>query len=340
MLPRFVNAVLSVLVLALLSAESIVWAQDCSDRERTVKRLRASIKADQDSIQRLNPMLTADELKSWADATEWERQDILKTSLGSAISTLVDGLADKVISAPENALKPMDIAGYHLPNGIGSLGTGQANAIIGILRRKGLNQTIKGKIIVSSIRELSSVSKKKGTLQFINQLAKTAKVLKGASEVQNSDDSVETMGALLQLVADLAGRGDFTVGLGTALFQGAKNEFEAYYISSAIGGLTDTSESQLDAVKSLDAKIQRDVQLLKLAQAHLEVCTNAKTSGEPLNPDIGRHSSQCPDYAQVKVCLETYLKCSETCKSPMLGAPCGSCSSDYRRCESAAYDCK
>jgi len=112
------------IIVALLAFSLSNWAraQDCSGQRTVVDRLRARVKADQSQIQRLNPTLTANELDRWANAAEQERQQILKKSLVSAISTLADGM----LSAPENVLKPMNLAGHHLPRGIGSLGTAQA----------------------------------------------------------------------------------------------------------------------------------------------------------------------------------------------------------------------
>src|ERR1019366_6563697 len=107
----------TLVLVALLGFPSVsIWAADCGSKQQIIDSLRARIKADQNAIRQLNPRITADELDKWAAATEAERQDILKRSIESTLSVLLDGLVDKVLSAPETALKSWNIAGYHLPN--------------------------------------------------------------------------------------------------------------------------------------------------------------------------------------------------------------------------------
>jgi hypothetical protein len=262
------GAVLAVfLIFAVLDT---IRADNCDAQQKAIDSLRVRIKADQNAIRQLNPGLSATELSNWADATEAERQAILKKSIESGISTLADGL----LSAPENALEPMDIAGYHLPNGIGSLGTGQANTIIGRLQRSGASNTLYSKAVIGSLRELRRISGKTGSLEYLKVLSKVGSALKDTAEMGASDETVGSAAAFFQLVADLAGKGDFAVQLGSALFQGAKNEFDAYFISSAVSSLKSASESQLNALKALGANLQRDVQALQNAKAKLDTCIN------------------------------------------------------------------
>jgi hypothetical protein len=262
-----------VLLMWLLSGSSTLWAQNCSAQTATVASLRSKINADQDGIRRLNPGLTADELNRWADAAEEERQRILKDTLEASISTFADWL----LSAPENALKPMDIAGYHLPNGIGSLGTGQANAVIGRLKSLGVNSnTVLGTTLLGAIRDLSQISGKTKSLEYLGALSKVASTLKDTAEMGASDESTESAAAFLQLVADLAGKGDFAAQLGTALFQGSKNLFDAYLISSAVGPAATTAQSQLEALKVLSALLERDVQALQKAKGQLDACSQKR----------------------------------------------------------------
>jgi len=105
----------------------------CTTQQDAVASLRARITADLDKIRGIKIGVTADELDQWASAADEERHHILVQGIESGISALAGG----VQSTSENTLKPMDVAGYHLPSGIGSLGTGQANAIIGHLRAWG-----------------------------------------------------------------------------------------------------------------------------------------------------------------------------------------------------------
>jgi hypothetical protein len=121
-------------------SEEAVWTgereaehQDCATAQRTVDLLRSRVEADQDRIQRLDSGLTAEDLHSFATATDQERHRILIQRLKVAVGTLAQG----ILSASENAVKPMDIGGYHLSKGIGSLRSGQAEAIINRLRSQG-----------------------------------------------------------------------------------------------------------------------------------------------------------------------------------------------------------
>ena len=151
-------------------SEEAVWMgerqadnQDCATAQMTVDHLRSRVEADQDRIQRLDSGVTADDLNSFANATGEERHHILIQSLEVGISTLAQG----ILSAPENALKPMDIAGYDLPKGIGSLRTEQAGEIISRLRSQGVNSPV----IFKALQNLSRVSGKTGTLEFTNVLS-------------------------------------------------------------------------------------------------------------------------------------------------------------------------
>ena len=146
-------------------SEEAVWTgerqgdvQDCVTAQRTVGLLRSRVEADQERIQGLDSGVTADDLKSFATTTDEERDDILVHNLKLGVGTLAQG----ILCAPENALEPMDIAGYHLPKGIGSLKTGQAEAIISRHRSHKVNSPA----IFKALQNLSRVSGKAGTLEF------------------------------------------------------------------------------------------------------------------------------------------------------------------------------
>ncbi len=187
-------------------SEEAVWTgerqagrQDCATAQNAVDLLRSRVEADQDRIRGLDMGVAADELNSFANAAGEERHQIVVQSLKSGVSAL----AGEIQSAPENALKPMDIAGYHLPNGIGSLGTGQAKAIVGRLRSQGVDSPV----VFEALQTLSRISGKAGTLEFTNVLSEVASKLKGTAEMGSSEDSVENTAALFQLAADLTGQG-------------------------------------------------------------------------------------------------------------------------------------
>jgi hypothetical protein len=193
----------------------------------------------------------------------------------------------------------MDIAGFHLPNGIGSLGTGQANTIIGRLQRSGASNTICGQATIGAIRALSGVSDKIGTVEYLNALSKVASSLKDVAELGASDDTLENSASLFQLVADLAGKGDFAVQLGSAIFGGARNEFDAFFISLTVGSLAKASLSQLSAVKAISARLTHDVQALQAAKAQLAACQSKPTPRQnsiegsmPTDIEACRHANE------------------------------------------------
>lgn len=280
-----------------------ILANDCSDQLKAIDALRVKIQTDQNAIRRLNAGLAADELNNWADASEEERRKILKNTLTTGISTLADGL----LSAPENALKPMDIAGYHLPNGIGSLGTGQANAIIGRLQSQGVANTRYGEALVSAVRKLSQTSNKIGSVEYVKALSTVASGLKDAAEMGASDETVDSAAAFFQLVADLAGKGSFAVQLSTALFQGGKNLLDAYLISTAVGPLAQAAESQLNALKILSANLQKDVQSLQSLKS-ITSCKDADISSIlGINPDAVAAMKRCNEIAQTMVARQAEL---------------------------------
>jgi hypothetical protein len=252
-------------------SEEAVWTgerqvdfKDCVTTQRTVDLLRSRAEADQDRIQRLDSGVTAEDLISFPTTTDEERHHILIRRLKVAVDTLAQG----ILSAPENTLKPMDIAEYHLPKGIGSLKTGQAEAIISRLRSHGVNSPA----ISKALQNLSRVSGKVGTVEFTSVLSEIVSDLKRTEEMDSSEDSVENTGALFQLAADLAGQGSAAAAVGSALFQGAKNEFEAYLIASAVGSLASISESQIKALKVYGNQLEKDVQALEHAKSQVGGC--------------------------------------------------------------------
>ncbi len=250
-------------------SEEAVWTgerqadfQDCVTAQRTVDLLRSRVEADQDRIQRLDSGVTADDLKSFAATADEERDDILVHNLKVGVSTLAQG----ILSVPENALKPMDIAGYHLPKGIGSLKTGQAEAIISRLRSHGVNSPV----IFEALQNLSRVSGKAGTPEFTNVLSEVVSVLKGTAEMDSIEDSVENTGALFQLVAALAGQGSVALDIESALFQGDEDELLGYLTASAV--LAGPSESQLKALKVYGNQLVKDVLALEDAKTRASGC--------------------------------------------------------------------
>jgi hypothetical protein len=131
--------------------------QDCATAQETVNLPRPRVEADQDEIQPLNTGVTADEANSFANADEVARHILIQSLRSGA-------LAEGILSAPQDASKPMDIPGYDLPNGIESLRTGERKAIIGRLQSEGVDSPV----VFEAVQTLSRTSGKTGTREYTN----------------------------------------------------------------------------------------------------------------------------------------------------------------------------
>ncbi len=259
-----------------------VWADDCASERQSVTSVRSVAKADLDSIRRLKVGLTVEDLNDWAETTDDKRSAILKRSLLMAGAHLMTFVSD---GAAEAATKPMAIAGYPLPNGLASLGTGQANTIIGTLQRSGAAESVSGKALVTAIRMLSQAREKKKLIEILPDISA---LLTAGFEAQASESFSETAGIAFQLAADLAGQGQVAIAIGRALFHGGSDLWEAYIISLSVTAMSSSNESQLNALRVLAGQLKRHVQALQAAKAKLQACGEQSTSQNATFPtDIG-----------------------------------------------------
>ncbi len=319
---------------------SALAAGQCTTQQNAVASLKSTVKADQDRIRRLNTGLTANELEDWARASEDEQRRILVQSLTDIATTLWGGIVDQGSElAKEAALQPMDILGYHLPNGVGSLGTGQAGAIIGALESRGItSDTALGWALTESIRQAGLVRDKAKAIEILSHVPQT---LIDTNELTNSKESVDAAGAAFQIVADLAGKGDAAAAIGTALFKGGKNWWDAYMTSLAVGPLAKASESELKALQVYGARLEGHVDALQDAESQLEACkgTNNPTQQTPAVTATPAAPSQ-QEYQQAmkraydtaQRCLAALNACLRPCETVECVQSCGNCDR-----EDAAY---
>lgn len=247
--------------LATLAANYLtpVLATTC-DQSPQLRIARMNLKNDQDALRKLRPGSSSIDLEQWATDSEEKRSKVLRDAFKNAASALLDGLLD----APKSVLEPMNIAGYDLPNGLASIGTGQANAIIGRLRSQGITEaTPQGRLFMNAIRRVGSISGKRGTLEHADDWAHVFKDLKAAAELEDADDPSDSIAAVFQLAAAAAGVSGFSLSVGNALFSGSKNLLDAYVIASAVQPLDKSSTAQLQAVQSLSKKLERDVAVVR-----------------------------------------------------------------------------
>jgi len=259
--------VLEVMLMVGIATDAII-PRDCGAQQQQVSNARLQIKKDQNSLARLNLSITAGELEQWSSAAEEERQHILIETLKSGVSTFADEILTESNLAARRALRPMSIAGYDLPRGLASLGTGQTAAIIKRLQQMGADSPA----LIASLRYASEISGKAAKLESAGDFSRLAQQLKDAAMGIQSEDSAETAAALFQIAAGLAGKGEFAVAIGNALFEGSKNQFDAYIMSSAVDTLSDAVDLDLRAVNLLTQHIKQDVEQLQKAKRELETC--------------------------------------------------------------------
>ncbi len=248
-------------VLALLSypLEASAGTDPCPAQLQAMELLRSRIKSDQDAIKRLNIGITQRELDDAADIAESGR----KAAMLAAALSLLDGF----LNTPEAALETKTIAGYKLKNGLGSIGTGQANVLIGRIRAQG---GVK-EALIPLLRELSQISEKTSKFEYLRALSRAASALKSTADLGAGENSLEEAEALFGLAAAIAAPADLAVSLASAIVNSAKNQTQIYLMAKSIDQLTNTAESQLKALKVLSAKLQTDVQTLQRFSA-ADIC--------------------------------------------------------------------
>ena len=97
--------------------------EDCATAEDTINLPRSRVEPEPGQNPGTQHGVTADEADGVVNADQASRHRILIQRLRGG------ALTEGILFAPEDGSKPMDIAGYHLPNGIKPLGTGEGKAI-------------------------------------------------------------------------------------------------------------------------------------------------------------------------------------------------------------------
>ena len=296
-MPRQISPLLrtafQVLIVVILSCPSLMAAPgtDCVAKQQALTSAKSRIKADQNSIRQLNAGATASDLEKWANAADEERREVVKDSIVNSLGIVADGLMVST-DAAKDAVKPMNIVGIYLPHGVGSLGTGQANLIIGRLQRLG-STSPQVQTLIDNVRVLSSFQNKTETLEFAAKVHGIASAYKEGTDFGEnlkgalSSDPVKVAAAGLQLVSGLAGKGaTISVDVGEALFTGIEHLTDAYLISSIINNLSnpsgkqDITEAQLASLKALARKLEHDVKAFHDAEAQMGNCQSCEEDRE------------------------------------------------------------
>jgi hypothetical protein len=285
--PPVVRATCQALIVLILSSPSLMAmpGDDCAAKQQALTSAKSRVKADQNSIRKLNAGATASDLEKWANAADEERREVLKDSIVNSMGIVADGLLTST-DAARSALKPMNISGVYLPHGVGSLGTGQANLIIG--RLQGLGSTSSQvQTLIENVRVLSTFQNKTETLEFAAKVHDIASAYKESTDFAtnltdaSSSDPVKVAAVGLQLISGLAGKGaTISVDVGEALFTGVEHLTDAYLISSIVNNLSSPTENQLAGVKVLGRKLERDVKALQKAKAQLGNCHSCEEDAD------------------------------------------------------------
>lgn len=144
------------------------------------------------------------------NAKEGKKKAILAATL-----SVLDGF----LSVPEAALGTKSIAEYKLKNGLGSIGTGQANTIIKKIRAQGGPK----QALIPLIRKLSEISDKTATLEYLALLSKAASVLKSVAELGASDNSLDAANDISLEEAEARSRGTLSAKANDTMFVGSNS---------------------------------------------------------------------------------------------------------------------
>jgi len=235
-------------------AVGMTLAQDCSTQRASLANAEAKVKQDVNSIRMLKAGITSQDLEDAVNQSEEGR----KQAILGAISALLDG----ALSTPDAALNTNSISGYRLKNGLGSIGTGQATKLIGMIR----NESGAKQALIPVLRSLSQMSGKTETLEYLDLLSRAASSLKSTAELGAPGNTLEESEALFGLAAAIVGRGDIAVSVASSIVNTSYAQTEIYLLSKSINQLTSLNESQLQSLRILSAKLNRDVQDLKTAR--------------------------------------------------------------------------
>jgi hypothetical protein len=241
-------------------AVSMMTAQDCSTTGARLPNAEAKVKQDISSLRMLRAGITSQDLDDAVNQSEEGR----KQAVLSTISALMDG----ALNATDASLGTKSIAGHHLKNGLGSIGTGQANTLIGLIRDEGgVKQAL-----IPLLRSLSQMNEKTASLEYLDLLSRAASGIKSTAELGASENTLEETEALFGLAAAIAGRGDIAVSVAQSVVNTTYTQTEVYLLSKSINQLTNLNEAQLHSLQILSGQLHRDVQNLKSVRKDLEHC--------------------------------------------------------------------
>lgn len=304
----FVSSVL----LATVVATENLYAMDCSIFQIATTHVGAVVKADTAGIQQLSTgfKVNASTLKEWTDMSIDQKNRLYQT----AVFNLIQAAA----AAPFVKVTAGNVS---LPNGIASLGMGQAGALINQLRANGIEDPL----LFNLISGAAAVSGKPGAARHgLQLLGGLITVLQGGIAVHDATTSgsgpdfsataVATVATAAQLGLSLMGSA--YAGYGVALGAGSdvltlvQSEDTASNANSQISQLSKTTLANLSELNRRIAKLKNDVQKLKLAEAQLAACQQSQGSTERSadSPTNGANGPSFP--TDIGACQNARAACS------------------------------
>ena len=274
---------LTIQVIVLSVSPSPVRAQGtCSKLRVAESHARTLVQADTAGINQLKTGFTvnAASLDVFLKMTADQRSELYKTAVLNLLQTAV--------AVPFVGAK---VGNVSLPNGVASLGTGQANALIKTLRSKGIEDPALFNLISGAARISNKPALAKEGQKMVGYSIAS---LQGEHDAINGDKA-KALAAVGQLGLTLMG----PAYDGYVLWLGAGSDVltlaEAGYVASGSGAKISKLE-QLNAVNLSElnrrlAKLKADVQALQIAKAQSASCTSPAEK-MPTDTDVCREANK------------------------------------------------
>jgi hypothetical protein len=235
-----------------------LWAEDCPAVRAAESKARGVVDADIAAINqmKLNFRLTASALDDWAAMSAAQKTKLYQT----AVLNLIQG----ALTAPFVGTAAGNVS---LPNGIASIGTGQAAALQNMLRTNGVDDPILSGLISKASMVAGKPEAKDVGLKILDHLSTASQ----AGMDLFGDDKAEAMAPVAQFGLGLMGPA--YAGYATALGAGsdALTLVQSLYMASNAGNqifqLTKINETTLSELTTRISKLRGDVQALHISKA-------------------------------------------------------------------------
>ena len=257
-----------------------LWAVDCSQFQPAANQARAIVQSDTTAISQLSAgfKLTANVLTDWEKTTVEQRRKLYQT----AVLNLVQAAA----AAPFINVTAGSVS---LPNGIASIGPGQAGALIRQLRSNGVDNAALFNLLSGAATVSGKPEAAKTGLAILGAVSSLLQTGIGAHDVATASSVPDLKEAAVGTAASVAQLGLTLMGpayAGYATALGAGSDLLTLVQSVAIGSiaedqireLTNINTATLSELNRRIAKLKVDVGNLRDSKLALDACE----AGKPL----------------------------------------------------------